>query len=100
MALVIIYAAELLMLPALYIGGWLALWYATKRPDLQSLLALIKEDRTGQTVATITAVAVLLINRNRDGIPDSLEDKVDNKDPSPQVSPDRRVPNGNGKEAN
>lgn len=70
---VILFALLILLINILYLSGWGSLWYATRRPDLPSLLALLRENYSVPAVAAVSALAALIVDRDGDGVPDKVQ---------------------------
>lgn len=73
MAVVKGYFKLVIVIIMLYLVAWTALWYSTGRPDLSSLLELIKVVTNPYFVGFITFIVGYLADKNKNGVPDPLE---------------------------
>jgi hypothetical protein len=69
------YALTLIFTVSLYLIAWIYEAWSTGKPDMAELRNFIHEIASSPWVAAIGFVAQMLVDRNNDGIPDSIENK-------------------------
>lgn len=62
----------------LYIAGWCAEWYLDGRPNLPEMRLFLGVITSSAWVAAMAFIAKMLVDKDKDGIPDELE-KEDEK---------------------
>ena len=71
MWVIIVFATLYLALPLLFIVAWIDDWKTTGKPDLVMLDTFTKT--SAGTTTVIAFLATYLVDKDRDGIPDTLE---------------------------
>lgn len=71
------YAVTLIFAVSAYLVGWVYEWILTGKPDLSELRNFITTIASSPWVAAIGFVAQMLVDKNNDGISDSIESKED-----------------------
>lgn len=71
------YAVTLIFAVTAYLIGWVYEWIHTGKPDLTELRNFIATIASSPWVAAIGFVAQMLVDKDKDGISDSIESKED-----------------------
>ena len=75
MRYILAYALFVALICILYVAGWLADWYKHAKADLQELRAFLSVLTSSAWIAAMAFVAKAFVDRNKDGVPDFLDEK-------------------------
>lgn len=74
------YAITIVFCCLLYVSGWLYDWFVISgKPNMTEMRLFLHEIASSPWIAVIGFIAKALIDRNKNGIPDELEDKEYNE---------------------
>jgi hypothetical protein len=78
MKYIVWYAVMLVFCCTVWLIGWFIEWFITGKPNLSELLQFLHEVSSAGWIAVIGFCAKSFVDRNKDNIPDSLEDDQGN----------------------
>lgn len=79
MAVIVGYFIAVVLLILTYYAAWMYMWLWLDKIVMSDLLALIREVIGPAMVAFVTFIAMSLVDKDGDGVPDKFEKKVGDK---------------------
>ena len=76
MAVIVGYFIAVILLVFTYYAAWLYMWLWLNKIVMSDLLALIREITGPAMVAFVTFIATSLVDKDGDGVPDTLEQEI------------------------